>query len=391
MALVEAPRALDRDPEPVGGVEGDVRGLDRAAEHRGVQHVGQEAGLGEQLAAALGFGLALLGEPDVDPSGEEVELVPDALAVAEEDQRVGRGHCPMIATSAHRPRRRRAVRDWHHGHMTSGRSPVGQVTRGTTGTNRLRRVDRWIARHPALRRAADPLVVDLGFGASAVTALELHARLARARPDVEVARPRDRSRAASRGPRSARRGARGCDVVRAGRARVVRARRVRGADARGRRPAVIRAMNVLRQYDEAEVRRRVATDVRAARAGRPARRGHVRRARAHRARGSRSGRMPRPGRSRSRCGSPGWSIRRSRRSGCRRRSSTGTCPASACTRSWSRSTTSGSARPVCRRSVRCSAGRRALAALRTPAGRVQERARWRLGELTVPWSAVAPL
>src|SRR6476660_9399134 len=70
--------------------------------------------------------------------------------------------------------------------MATGRSPVGQVTRGTTGTNRLRRVDRWIARHPALRRAADPLVVDLGYGASGVTTLELHARLARARPDVEV-------------------------------------------------------------------------------------------------------------------------------------------------------------------------------------------------------------
>src|SRR6478735_10959072 len=70
--------------------------------------------------------------------------------------------------------------------MPSGRSPVGQVTRGTTGTNRLRRVDRWIARHPALRRAADPLVVDLGYGASAVTSLELQARLARTRPDVEV-------------------------------------------------------------------------------------------------------------------------------------------------------------------------------------------------------------
>src|SRR6187200_2195476 len=70
--------------------------------------------------------------------------------------------------------------------MTSGRAPVGQVTRGTTGTNRLRRVDRWIARHPALRRAADPLVVDLGYGASAVTTLELHARLARVRPEVEV-------------------------------------------------------------------------------------------------------------------------------------------------------------------------------------------------------------
>src|SRR5918993_2568907 len=74
--------------------------------------------------------------------------------------------------------------------MGSGRSSpgqvVGQITRGTTGTNRLRRIDRWIARHPALRRADDPLVVDLGYGASGVTALELHARLARVRPDVEV-------------------------------------------------------------------------------------------------------------------------------------------------------------------------------------------------------------
>ena len=66
------------------------------------------------------------------------------------------------------------------------RGPVGQITRGTTGTNRLRRVDRWIARHPALRRAADPLVIDLGYGASGVTALELYTRLARARADVEV-------------------------------------------------------------------------------------------------------------------------------------------------------------------------------------------------------------
>lgn len=122
-------------------------------------------------------------------------------------------------------------------------SPVGRPTRGTTGVNRLRRVDRWIARHPVLRRADDPLVVDLGFGASAVTSLELHARLARARPDVEV---------------------RGLEIDPA---RVARARAqaadVPGVDfalggfevplPRGRRPAVIRAMNVLRQYDEADV------------------------------------------------------------------------------------------------------------------------------------------
>ena len=146
-----------------------------------MQDVGQQARLGEELAAALGFGLALLGEADVDPSGEEVELVPVALAVAEEDQRIGRGHAAMIPT-----RRMLAHRPGIIGSWRPARSPVGQVTRGTTGTNRLRRVDRWIARHPALRRAADPLVVDLGYGASAVTALELAGTPGPRAADVEV-------------------------------------------------------------------------------------------------------------------------------------------------------------------------------------------------------------
>ena len=64
--------------------------------------------------------------------------------------------------------------------------PEGRITRGTTGVNRLRRVDRWIAALPTLRAADDPLVVDLGYGASATTSNELHERLARVRPDVEV-------------------------------------------------------------------------------------------------------------------------------------------------------------------------------------------------------------
>ncbi|MFD0995387.1 hypothetical protein HNR16_000483 [Pseudoclavibacter chungangensis] len=126
--------------------------------------------------------------------------------------------------------------------------PIGHVTRGTTGTNRLRRVDRWIAALPALRTADDPLVVDLGYGASATTALELRARLARVRPDVRV---------------------HGFEIeperVRVARAQLEREpaavrERVRfdvgGFEMplpRGERPAVVRAFNVLRQYDESEV------------------------------------------------------------------------------------------------------------------------------------------
>lgn len=137
--------------------------------------------------------------------------------------------------------------------MTSRRGPVGRVTRGTTGTNRLRRVDRWIARHPVLRHAADPLVIDLGFGASAVTALELRQRLATVRPDVEVRGLEidpERVAAADRELAAVRAGATPFDPD----ARVSFG--LGGFEVPvpgGRRPAVIRALNVLRQYDEDEV------------------------------------------------------------------------------------------------------------------------------------------
>lgn len=116
--------------------------------------------------------------------------------------------------------------------------PIGQVTRGTTGTNRLRRIDRWIAQSPALRRAATPIVVDLGYGASATTTLELYQRLAKTRPDVQVV---------------------GIEIAPE---RVAAAKpferpgvtfRLGGFEVPGEPATVIRALNVLRQYDEGEV------------------------------------------------------------------------------------------------------------------------------------------
>lgn len=67
--------------------------------------------------------------------------------------------------------------------------PEGLATRGTTAPNRLRRVDRWIVANMAhMLRSSEqpPLVVDLGFGASPVTAVELYERLRQVRPDVKV-------------------------------------------------------------------------------------------------------------------------------------------------------------------------------------------------------------
>jgi hypothetical protein len=117
----------------------------------------------------------------------------------------------------------------------------GRVTRGTTGTNRLRRIDRWIATLPVLRASDDPLVVDLGYGASATTSLELFDRLVKVQPRTEVIgieiEP-DRVRLASE------------------RAKPGVSFRLGGFEVplpAGRRAAVIRALNVLRQYDEGEV------------------------------------------------------------------------------------------------------------------------------------------
>lgn len=121
--------------------------------------------------------------------------------------------------------------------------PVGAITRGTTNPNRLRRADRWLcAVHaPLLRGGADPLVVDLGYGATPVTAVELLARLRRVRPDVEVAGIEiDPARVAAAVPLTAP----GLTFALGGFELPLPG---------GRRPLVVRAFNVLRQYDEAEV------------------------------------------------------------------------------------------------------------------------------------------
>lgn len=131
--------------------------------------------------------------------------------------------------------------------------PIGAVTRGTTGTNRLRRVDRRLIELPALRRSAHPLVVDLGFGASAVTTLEMHRRLARAAPGVEVV-------GFEIEPARVETARRQLDAVREGGTAFASDAHVsfeRGGFEiplpRGRQADVVRAFNVLRQYEEASV------------------------------------------------------------------------------------------------------------------------------------------
>jgi hypothetical protein len=117
------------------------------------------------------------------------------------------------------------------------RRPQGSITRGTTNPNRLRRVDRWIAARLAATGPVEPLVVDLGYGATPITTVELSARLEPLRARV-VGLEIDPARVAAAQPVADppllefRRG---------------------GFELAGLRPDVVRAFNVLRQYGEAEV------------------------------------------------------------------------------------------------------------------------------------------
>lgn len=123
------------------------------------------------------------------------------------------------------------------------RRPAGRITRGTTNPNRLRRADTWFCRRYAatLRAAADPLVVDLGYGRAGVTVVELAARLRAVRPDVEVLGVEiDPDRVEAARPLSGP----GLSFAHGG---------FDLAPLAGRRAVLVRAFNVLRQYDEDEV------------------------------------------------------------------------------------------------------------------------------------------
>lgn len=125
------------------------------------------------------------------------------------------------------------------------KKPIGAVTRGTTNPNRLRRVDRYLCALPVLRKVSNPIVVDLGFGASPITAVELLARCQTVNPKTRVV---------------------GVEIAKE---RVERGRLIASPNLQFElggfetplpiefgetaKADVIRAFNVLRQYDEGQV------------------------------------------------------------------------------------------------------------------------------------------
>ncbi|WP_433266138.1 class I SAM-dependent methyltransferase [Actinosynnema sp. CS-041913] len=132
--------------------------------------------------------------------------------------------------------------------LAAGRArALGLPTRGTTNPNRLRRVDRWL-RHtyrPLVEHADDPLVIDLGYGSSPVTTVELAARLRPLNPRLRVLGLELDAERVAAGEAAAdppwlefRRG---------------------GFELAGRRPLLLRAFNVLRQYTEEQAAEAWAT------------------------------------------------------------------------------------------------------------------------------------
>ncbi len=120
-------------------------------------------------------------------------------------------------------------------------APMGQVTRGTTGHNRLRRSDRWLVHssrvRTVLQSCPDPLVVDLGYGAKPVTTLELAVRLREVRRDVRVVGLEIEPERVRAGQAAVASGlAPGVEFARG------------GFELAGHRPVLVRAFNVLRQY-----------------------------------------------------------------------------------------------------------------------------------------------
>lgn len=121
---------------------------------------------------------------------------------------------------------------------------VGDITRGTTNPNRLRRVDRWMlhAVCGTIRACDDPIVVDLGYGATPVTTLEMFERFQKhVRSDLEVVGieidPDRVSEAQSVAQPGLSFSYGGFEVPLPN----------------GRSPIAIRAFNVLRQYEESQV------------------------------------------------------------------------------------------------------------------------------------------
>ena len=85
MPFVQFPVALHRQPDLAEVREGQMTCHDSAGEKRGVGDVEPQPGVGQRDAGCGSLGFALCRQGNVVPPGEEVQLIPGGLTVAEKD------------------------------------------------------------------------------------------------------------------------------------------------------------------------------------------------------------------------------------------------------------------------------------------------------------------
>lgn len=123
------------------------------------------------------------------------------------------------------------------------KKPLGEVTRGKTAPNRLRQVDNFVLMYAPdlIAKTDNSFFVDLGYGAEAVTTLEMAKRFHRQNPDLKILGVEiEPERVAAALPFSDRR-----IFFRLGGFNL--------PIENGESVRAIRAFNVLRQYDETQV------------------------------------------------------------------------------------------------------------------------------------------
>lgn len=127
--------------------------------------------------------------------------------------------------------------------MRNTENPIGHPTRGKTARNRLRRVDIYVTKYlPSLiKEAQDTYYVDLGFGADPTTTLESALHLRKLNPDLKILGVElDPERVAAAKPYEDN-----LTMFRQGGFNIPLPN--------GKKAAIIRAFNVLRQYEENQV------------------------------------------------------------------------------------------------------------------------------------------
>ena len=103
VALVESPVPLHRQPHHVHRLEREMAGQYRACLHRRVGDIEPEAFVHHRQPGRRRFTTTLVGQVDVVPTGEQIESIPFALAVAKQHQCTSHGR--IVGRTTHRHER----------------------------------------------------------------------------------------------------------------------------------------------------------------------------------------------------------------------------------------------------------------------------------------------